>query len=148
MASKPILRTPDFTKQLCVATDASDRGIGGYLFQTVDGTEYPICYYCKVLQRYQRNYSTVEKECLSLLYAISKFKIYIGDSEVLVYTDSSPLVYLNRMANNNKRLERWKLILSEYNLNIKHKRGCLNILADILSLPPESNPSDNPPDPP
>ena len=146
MASKPILRTPDLAKQFCVATDVSDRWIGGYLFQTVDGTEYPICYYSKVLQRYQRNYCTVEKECLSLLYAISKFKIYFEDSEVLVYTDSSPQLYLNRMANNNKRLKRWKLILSEYNLNIKHKRRCLNTLADILSRPPESNPSDNPPD--
>ena len=147
MASTPILRTPDFTKQFYVATDASDRWIGGYLFRTVDGTEYPICYYFRVLHRYKKNYSTVEKECLSLLYAISKFKIYFGDSEVLTYTDSSPLVYLNRMANNNKRLERWKLILSEYNLNIKHKRGCLNTLADILSRPSESNPSTNPPDP-
>ena len=74
MAQKPILRTTDFTKLLCVATDVSNRWIGGYLFQTVDGTEYPICNYSKVLQRYQRNYSTVEKECLSLLYSFSKFK--------------------------------------------------------------------------
>ena len=52
---------------------------------------------------------------------------------VQVFTDHNPLVFINRMKNNNQRLLRWSLALQEYNLEIKHIKGKENIMADALS---------------
>ena len=66
LASRPILRPPDFSRPFCVAVDASDLAVGACLFQEVDGVEHPIAYYSKKLNDHQRNYSVVEKEALAL----------------------------------------------------------------------------------
>ncbi len=63
------------------------------------------------------------------------FDVYIGSSSypVVVFTDHNPLVFLARMYNQNQRLMRWSLIVQEYNLVIKHKKGVENVIADALS---------------
>ena len=50
-----------------------------------------------------------------------------------IYTDHNPLVFLNRVKNNNQCLLRWSLILQEYNFNITHIPGRRNVVADALS---------------
>ena len=52
---------------------------------------------------------------------------------MLVFTDYNPLVFLDRMRNNNQRLMRWSLILEGHNLEIRHIRGRENVVADALS---------------
>ena len=54
---------------------------------------------------------------------------------MLVYTDHSPIQFLQRMSNYNQKLLRWNLELQEYNLTIKHRPGRENILPDLLSRP-------------
>ncbi len=137
IATRPILRPPDFTQPFCMAVDSSDVAIGANLFQTVDGVEHPICFLSKKLDVHQRKYSTVEKEALGLILAVRAFSVYFGSTPVTVFTDHSPLVFINRMANHNQKLLRWSLELSQYNLTIVHRRGRDNVLPDILSRPPE-----------
>jgi len=55
LASKPILRPPDFDRPFSVAVDASNVAIGAYLFQTINRIEHPICYYSKRLNVHQQN---------------------------------------------------------------------------------------------
>ncbi len=50
-----------------------------------------------------------------------------------MFTDHNPLVFLSRMYNQNQRLMRWALVLQNYNVEIKHKKGVDNVLADALS---------------
>ena len=52
---------------------------------------------------------------------------------VKVFTDHNPLVFLRRMYNHNQRLMRWALFVQHYNLEILHKKGSENIIADALS---------------
>jgi len=118
-----------------MAEDASDVANGACLFQVVDGLEHPICYLGKKLSKHQRNYSTVEKEAFGLLFATRAFSVYFGSSPVVVYTDHSPLQFLQRMSNYNQKLLRWNLESQEYNLIIKHRSGRDNILPDLLSGP-------------
>ena len=80
LASKPILRPPDFERPFSVAVDASDVAIAAYIFQTVDNMEHPICYYSKRLNVHQQNYATVEKEAFALLSAVRVFNIYFGSN--------------------------------------------------------------------
>jgi len=133
LASRPILKPPNYDLPFQMAVDASDVAIEACLFQTVDGIEHPICYLSKKLNKHQRKYSTVEKEAFGLFFATRACSVYFGTSPVVVYTDHSPLQFLQRMSYCNQKLLRWNLELQEFNLIIKHRPGRDNILLDLLS---------------
>jgi len=135
LASRPILRPPDFTLPFAVAVDASDIAIGAVLFQTIDGIEHPVCYYSRRLNVHQHNYSTVEKEAFALLMAMRNFGVYFDNKPVTVYSDHSPLQFLHKMANHNQKLLRWALELQQFSMTIVHRPGSKNLIPDILSRP-------------
>jgi len=136
LVNQPVLKPPDSSKQFFVVVDASGVGYGGSLMQMYDGVLHPVAYFSKVFDRHQASYSTVEKECLALLHLVRMFSVYFGMEKVVVLTDHSPLQFLKSMGKHNNKLLRWSLELGEYNLEVKHIPGRLNILADYLSRPP------------
>jgi hypothetical protein len=136
LASRPILRPPDFTLPFAIAVDASGVAIGANLLQTVNGIEHPICYYSKRLNVHQQNYATVEKEAFALIMAVRVFSVYFGAHPITVYSDHSPLQFLKKMANFNQKLLRWSLELQQYNLHIVHRPGSQNLIPDVLSRMP------------
>ncbi len=77
----------------------------------------------------------IEKEALALLLALQHFEVYIGCTSypVVVYTDHNPLTFLCRMYNQNQSLIRWALVVQNYNIEIRHKKGVNNVVADALS---------------
>ena len=133
LASRPILRPPDFSLPFALAVDASDVAVGANLFQVVDGIEHPVCYYSKRLNVHQQRYSTIEKEALALLLAVRNFSVYFGTHPVTVYTDHSPLQFLKNMSNYNNKMLRWSLELQAFNLHIVHRPGSKNLIPDTLS---------------
>ena len=72
---------------------------------------------CVIFQKkfnsHQRNYSTLEKECLGLVLALQQFDFYISNSTypIVVYTNHNPLTFLSKTTK-NQRLLGWSLILS------------------------------------
>ena len=71
-----MLLAPDFDKCFKFAVDASDVGIGVVLLQEDhNGIDHPVCYFSKKFNKHQKNYSTVEKECLALIVAIQQFEV-------------------------------------------------------------------------
>lgn len=135
LASQPILRPPNFKLPFCLAVDASGIALGANLFQVIEGIEHPIAYYSKRLNIHQQRYSTVEQEALALITACRIFSVYFGSQPVTVYSDHSPLQFIQKMANHNQKLLRWSLELQQYNLTIKHRAGKHNLIPDILSRP-------------
>ena len=136
LVSSPVLCTPNFSKQFKLQVDACDVGVGGVLYQEDDdNVEKIVGYFSKKLSKCQKNYSTIEKECLGLLLTLQHFDVYLNVTThpILVYTDHNPLVFLNKMANKNQRLTRWSLILQEYDIDIHHIKGKDNVIADALS---------------
>ena len=136
LCSTPVLAAPDFTKPFKLEVDASACGAGGVLLQEDhQGIDHPICYYSKKFNSAQGNYSTVEKEALALLLSLQFFEVYVGSSQlpIVVYTDHNPLVFLKQMQNSNQRLMRWSLMLQDFEVDIRHKKGLDNVLADALS---------------
>uniref|UniRef100_A0A3B3I2A9 Gypsy retrotransposon integrase-like protein 1 n=1 Tax=Oryzias latipes TaxID=8090 RepID=A0A3B3I2A9_ORYLA len=132
----PVLSAPVFSKPFKLEIDASADGVGAVLLQEDDsGIDHPVSYFSKKLNDHQKRYSTIEKEALSLLLALQHFEVYVGSSTVpvKVFTDHSPLVFLRRMSNHNQRLMRWALFIQDYNLEMHHKRGSENVIADALS---------------
>ena len=137
LASKPVLIAPDFSKPFIIGVDSSDVAIGATLMQEVDGLERPICYLSRKLNTHQRRYAIVEKEALALLTAVRAFSIYFGSAKTTVFSDHSPLQFLDKMAPHNQKLLRWCLELQQFNLEVRHRAGRDNLLPDILSRPSE-----------
>ena len=95
LKSAPVLLAPSFDKEFKLAIDASDVGAGSVLLQEDDnGVDHPVCYYSKKFNKHQRNYSTVEKECLSLILALQHFEVYLASSvaPIVIFTDHNPLM--------------------------------------------------------
>ena len=109
--------------------------ISHLLHQVIDNVEHPICYFSKRLDCHQQRYSTIEKEALALVLSARNFSVYFGSQPVTVYTDHSPLQFIQRMANYNNKLLRWAIELQQYNFHIVHRPGKQNLIPDILSGP-------------
>ena len=111
LLSKPILITPNFDLPFIVQIDASKKAIGAVLSQDISDVENPIAFLSRKLLPPEQNYSTVEKECLAIAWAIDSLKYYLSGYKFTVETDHDPLTWLYRMKNKNQRLLRWSLTL-------------------------------------
>ncbi|KAL1279986.1 hypothetical protein QQF64_014586 [Cirrhinus molitorella] len=132
----PVLSAPDVSRPFQLEVDASAVGEGAVLLQEgADGVVHPVSYFSAKFNHHQNHYSTIEKETLALLLALQHFEVYVGGSlfPVVVHTDHNPLVFLSKMYNHNQRLMRWALMVQPYNLEIRHKKGTENVVADALS---------------
>ncbi|GJY44054.1 reverse transcriptase domain-containing protein [Tanacetum coccineum] len=93
----------------------------------------PIHYASKTMTDAQAHYTTTEKELLAVVYAFEKFWSYLVLSKSIVYTDHSALKYLFAKQDAKPRLLRWVLLLQEFDIIIRDKKGAENLAADHLS---------------
>lgn len=107
--------------------------------QNIDGQEHVIAYASKSLSRSERNYSVCERELLSILYCIDKFRPYVEGTRFTVITDHYSLLWLNNLKNPTGKLARWAVRLRQYSFDLVHRKGSSNVVADALSrIPPEA----------
>jgi hypothetical protein len=69
------------------------------------------------------NYATTEKELLAVVFAFEKFRSYIVNSKVIMYTDHAAIKYLLSKKDAKPHLIRWILLLQEFDMEIRDKKG-------------------------
>ncbi|GJR09336.1 reverse transcriptase domain-containing protein [Tanacetum coccineum] len=133
LTKAPILIAPDWDLPFELMCDASDFAIGAVIGQRKNKHFQPIHYASKTMNEAQTHYTTTEKELLAVVYAFEKFWSYLVMSKSIVYTDHSAIKYLFSKKDAKARLMRWILLLQEFDIEIRDKKGAENLAADHLS---------------
>ncbi|CAM8901295.1 unnamed protein product [Rhodiola kirilowii] len=133
LTSTPIIQTPNWELPFEIMCDASDFAVGAVLGQKIEKKAGVIYYASRTLDPAQRNYSTTEKELLAVVFALEKFRPYLLGAKVIVYSDHAAIRYLMKKKEAKPRLIRWILLLQEFDVEIRDKKGIENTVADHLS---------------
>jgi hypothetical protein len=124
----------DFTKPFHLFTDASDLALGVALTQLAeDGSHKPVAFASAKFSGAQLNWSTIEKEAYSVIYALKKFEHLLFGHEIHLWSDHNPLSYITSSVPQAPKLTRWALSLAKFDISVKHIAGNLNVVADFLS---------------
>ncbi len=124
------MHSPDFSLPFLLQTDASDRGLGAVLTQEIEGEEQPVLYISRKLSKRETMYSTIEKECLAIRWAVLTLHYYLLGREFTLCSDHAPLQWLHRMKDTNARITRWYLALQPFKFKVIHRPGAQMAVAD------------------
>ena len=93
LSKHPVLQYYDESKALKVSSDASKDGIGAVLLQETNGEWMPVAYASRSMTKAEKNYATIEKEQLGVVFACERFHVYIYGRKTTVETDHLPSLY-------------------------------------------------------
>ncbi|GJV22547.1 reverse transcriptase domain-containing protein [Tanacetum coccineum] len=129
----PVIVNPNWNLPFELMCDASDFAVGAVLFQKDEKHFHPIYFASKTLNAAQQKYTVTEKELMVVVFAFDNFRPYLILSKTIVYADHSAIRHLFKKQDVKPRLIRWILLLKEFNIEIKDKKGTENVAADHLS---------------
>lgn len=136
MTNAPVLALLDFTKPFELEADACGHGIGAVLMQ---GGK-PIAYLSKTLGPKVAAASTYDKEAMTILEALKKWKHYFASTSLIIRTDQQSLRYIQDQRLVEGIQHKLLIKLLGYNYSIEYKKGKDNKAADALSrMPNQSN---------
>ena len=142
LTSAPVLAHYDPSLPIKIAGDASAYGIGAVLSHVFpDGSERPVAFASRTLSTSERNYAQIEREALSLVFAVQHFHQYLYGRQFILVTDHKPLLTIlgpktgipSMIA---ARMQRWALTLSAYSYQIQFKPTQQHGNVDALSRLP------------
>jgi transposase InsO family protein len=145
MQASQLLAYPNWDEKFVLATDASDRGIGGVLAQADgQGGFRPIMFLSRKLSPAESRYCTTEREALAIVTCVSKCRHYLFGRRFLLLTDHNALVHIfgdnaaspvtaTGELRHGAKLTRWALQLNTYTYDVQHVEGKRMVVPDYLS---------------
>eukprot|EP00977_Amphora_coffeiformis_P021539 scaffold9447_cov94-Amphora_coffeaeformis.AAC.1 len=130
IAQETLLAYPDPNQPFDVYTDASDVQLGAVIKQH----GRPVAFYSRKLSAAQQNYTTIEKELLSVVETLREFKSFLFGAQLTVHTDHINLT--TAVEHTNARVLRWRMFLEDFHPRFVHISGVNNVIADGLSRTP------------
>ena len=104
--------------------------------QQADGQVHPIAFASRSLTAPERNYAITELETLGLVWALKIFRAYLLGHRCIVFTDHAACTSLLTNQHPSPKLARWAMVIQELDLDIRHRSGKSNLVADALSQNP------------
>jgi transposase InsO family protein len=143
LSSDIVLSFPNFQEPFFVGTDASNHGLGAVLYQKYDDKTHYISFASRSLSVGEKGngYGAPERELEAVIFALEKFRYYIYGTRFTLLTDHKALTYIFTQKQTNPALKRRLGILLDYDFNVIHLPGILNILPDRLSRLYDADPS-------
>ena len=141
LTTAPVLSAPrdELPYSIRVTTDASDYAIGAVLSQVTPQGDKPIAFESRTLSSAERNYSTYDKEMLSIIHALKKWRHYVHGRPCDVYTDHHSIKFFLDQTRLLPRQSHYVDFLQSFgsDLVIKYLKGSSNVVADALSRRPD-----------
>ena len=131
IADSPTLFFMDATAPIYLMTDASDYGIGGYLYQIVNNDKQLVSLVSKALTTTQLAWSTIQKEAYAIFFCCTYLDNLLRDRKFTILTDHQNLTFIKQAS--NPMIVRWHLALQELDFNIEFVKGVDNVIADAMS---------------
>ena len=142
------LAFPQDSAELSLATDASATHVGAVLQQKSTPTEEwrPLGFFSAKLEKAQLSYSAFDRELYGIYAAIRHFRHHLEGRHFTILTDHKPLTFaLSRVSDSwTARQQRQLSYVAEFTSSILHVPGRLNIVADLMSRPPQAVPAAGP----
>ena len=142
-ASKIMLHHFNPTFDTCLETDSSSYGVGAVLMQRENENHdwLPVQYSSRSLNSAEKNYSQVERETLSVIFGVDRFRNYLLGSKFVIKNDHKPLFTLFAKhkpvpISCSARILRWKLKLNQFDYRFVYSPGKDNAQSDFLSRLP------------
>lgn len=148
LTSNIVLSPPDFSQPLFVACDASAHAIGAVLFQNEEyqetGTNNKdgvklivkmkyIGFHSRALTDCETRWPVHRRELLAVVFALRKFHQFLYARHFTLQTDHRSLTYLFTQTPINIHFAQWFDTLLNYDFDVVHIKGVLNVLPDRLS---------------
>ena len=130
------------TAPITLHTDASDYGVGRYLFQAVHGIDQHIAFVSKSLKKSQLRWSVIQKEAYGIFYSCMYLQSLLRDRLFTIRTDHRNLLFITKAS--NPMIVRWHMALSEFSFTPEFIPGIDNDIADSLSRLCRNNMIDSP----
>jgi len=136
LCEAPVLAPPDRDAPYTIDCDASAFAIGAVLSQGEGDTKRVVAFESRKLTPAERNYLNHDKETLSVVHALRKWRHYVMNGhQTKVFTDNTATKYILTKSTEqlNNRQRNWLYELADYDIVLSHRPGKDNVVADALS---------------